>query len=149
MIAVMGKSFKVQEINSVDSVQCFTASWWVLVGGGGGTGLQAVIYLLINQQTFIRHLTRVRTDTRERAADLLRYRMTRLQAYQYNYMLLLRRRREDRRRSVHLHCHDRGGIKRLSKKWDYVIKYLSCILCSLITPFHTHTPTHAYRHVYG
>lgn len=106
-----------------------------LVSVGGG--LQAVIYQLINQQTFIRHLTRVRTDTRERAADLLRYRMTRLQAYQYNYMLLLRRRREDRRRSVHLHCHDRGGIKR-----HYVIRYLSCILCSFISLFHTHTHTH-------
>ena len=119
----------------------------VSVGGvGRGTGLQAVIYLLINQQTFIRHLTRVRTDTRERAADLLRYRMTRLQAYQYNYMLLLRKRREDRRQSVHLHCHDRGGIKRLSKKWDYVIRYLSCVLCSFITLFYTHTDTHAHTH---
>lgn len=49
----------------------------------------SVIYLLINQLTFIRHLTGVFTDMRERAADLLRYQIT---ALHQHFMVLLRHR---------------------------------------------------------
>lgn len=48
----------------------------------------SVIYLLINHQTFIGHLTRGCSPRRDRAADLLSYQVTPLRNYRYSYILI-------------------------------------------------------------